>query len=376
MSSGDTSFLDGNFSGESWFSMASTNLTTWASQANEKISAKLGINARKHKEVLLPIENMRLLDREITADSNLMVFTLEELKLATFNFKREKVLGRGGFGNVYKGRIRNKIPCQDAKMLAIAVKKLEASSRQGFQQWRTEVNLLGRLSHPNIVKLLGYCQENQSFLIVYEFMENGSLNYHLFRKDSKYLLPWETRIKVMIGMARGLSYLHTIEDPIIYRDFKSSNILLDESYIAKISDFGLAKRRCTPDIVEIEECVIGTNGYAAPEYIATGKVDIKSDVYGFGVVLIEMLTGLRAIDKRRPAAERKLLDWIKPHLSSRRELKDIMDSRLQGKYAFKEASEIARIALRCVDPYYKRPSMSEVVDRLEKIGVPYRIDEA
>ncbi|XP_058190428.1 probable serine/threonine-protein kinase PIX13 [Rhododendron vialii] len=173
---------------------------------------------------------------------------------------------------------------------------------QGLEEWQSEVNFLGRLSHPNLVKLVGYCWEDKELLLVYEFMQKGSLENHLFGKGSAIQpLPWDIRFKILLGAARGLEFLHTSEKHIIYRDFKASNILLDGSYNAKISDFGLAKLRPSASQSHVTTRVMGTYGYAAPEYMATGHLYVKSDMYSFGVVLVEMLTGLHALDTTRPS---------------------------------------------------------------------------
>ncbi|OAY58742.1 probable serine/threonine-protein kinase PIX13 [Manihot esculenta] len=373
---GDTSFLGSNVSGTSWFSMLTTNFSARLSQASGKIAAIWGNNATEENEFPAAMEDENLPDVGTSPDSQLRSFTFAQLKSATFNFRNDMVLGRGGFGSVYKGWIKE-TTSQGVKKRPIAVKRLDANSKQGFRQWRTEVGFLGRLSHPNIVKLVGYCKENENFLIVYEFMQKGSLNYYLFANSSNRLLSWETRVNIMIGMARGLAYLHMMEKPIIYRDFKSSNVLLDQSYTAKISDFGLAKWGPTAGNSSVTGHVMGTVGYAAPEYVATGNLYVKSDVYSFGVVLIEMLTGLRAIDKKRPPWEQNLLEWVKPALVNKRRLRSIMDSRLEGKYSAKEAEQIAQLAVRCLNPGpTSRPSMKEVEETLQHVGERYAIDEA
>ncbi|XP_065847503.1 probable serine/threonine-protein kinase PIX13 [Euphorbia lathyris] len=368
---GDTSFLGSNVSGNSWFSMA-TNVTTLLSQASGAIAAFWGNNPPEDNEFSVAMGDENLPDGGTASDSKFRAFTFAQLKAATSNFRSDMELGRGGFGGVYKGWIKEKMPSQGTRKSPIAVKRLDANSKQGFRQWRTEVGFLARLSHPNIVKLLGYCKENENFVIVYEFMQKGSLNYHLFGRKSDRFLPWNVRVKIMIGMAEGLSYLHMMEKPIIYRDFKTSNVLLDESYNAKISDFGLAKWGPADGNSYVTGHVMGTMGYTAPEYIKTGNLYVKSDVYSFGVVLIEMLTGMRAIDINRPTHQRNLLEWVKPCLCNRRRLRNIMDGRLEGKYSPKEAKKIAELAARCVEPYpSRRPSMEQVADILKDIGAPY-----
>ncbi|KAK7299787.1 hypothetical protein RJT34_10615 [Clitoria ternatea] len=305
---------------------------------------------------------------QILPTSNLRIFTFAELRAATKNFRADTVLGEGGFGKVFKGWLEDKAGSKSGSGTVIAVKKLNSESLQGLEEWRSEVNFLGRLSHPNLVKLLGYCLEEAELLLVYEFMQKGSLENHLFGRGSAVQpLPWDIRLKIAIGAARGLAFLHTSEK-VIYRDFKASNILLDGSYNAKISDFGLAKLGPSASQSHVTTRVMGTYGYAAPEYVATGHLYVKSDVYGFGVVLVEILTGLRALDPNRPSGQHNLTDWVKPYLHDRRKLKGIMDSRLEGKFPSKAAFRIAQLALKCLAAEPKlRPSMKEVLENLERI---------
>lgn len=305
---------------------------------------------------------------KILPTPNLREFSFQELKTATRNFKADTLLGEGGFGKVYKGWIEaTKQAAKNGSGLAVAIKKLNSESCQGLEEWQSEVNFLGRLSHPNLVKLLGYCWEDDELLLVYEYMQRGSLENHLFGRGSAVQpLSWELRLKIAIGAARGLAFLHTSND-VIYRDIKASNILLDSSYNAKISDFGLAKLGPSASQSHVTTRVIGTYGYAAPEYLATGHLYVKSDVYGFGVVLVELLTGLRAVDTSRPSGKQSLVDWIKPYLSDKKKLKHIIDTRFEGKYPSKAAIGIAQLALQCLAQEPKnRPSMQEVLETLEK----------
>ncbi|KAJ8771689.1 hypothetical protein K2173_026866 [Erythroxylum novogranatense] len=367
LSDGDTSFLRTNASGNSWFSMATTNFTTRISQASGAIAAIWANGGPVDVENEFPAG----LDDEEGATAmdavTVKAFTFAQLKTATSNFRNDLVLGRGGFGRVYKGWLNEND--HSTRKRAIAVKKLDSTSKQGIRQWRTEVGFLRRLNHPNIVKLVGYYRGNAELMIVYEFMQEGSLNYHLFGRGSGRLLPWGKRVKIATEMARGLSYLHTMDTPIIYRDFKSSNVLLDKYYRPKISDFGLAKWGPRAGNPCVTGHVMGTIGYAAPEYVSTGNLYVKSDVYSFGVVLVEMLTGLRAIDKKRPTWQRNLITWTKPVLSDKRRLRQIMDPRLDGKYSLREAFQMAILALKCLHekPQF-RPSMKEVAETLQDIG--------
>ncbi|XP_071713761.1 probable serine/threonine-protein kinase PIX13 [Rutidosis leptorrhynchoides] len=280
------------------------------------------------------------------------------------------VLGIGGFGTVYKGWVEEKTlsPSKNGTGAIVAIKKLNHESVQGFQEWQSEVNFLGRLSHPNLVKLLGYCREDNELLLVYEFMQKGSLENHLFRRGSQPL-PWALRLKIAIGAARGLAFLHSSDDNVIYRDIKASNILLDGNFNAKISDFGLAKLGPALGMSHVTTRIMGTYGYAAPEYIATGHLYVKSDVYGFGVVLLEIMSGLRALDTNRPAPQHNLIEWAKPLLPNRKKIKTVMDERIEGQYSTKAAMVFAQLVLQCIQQEpRKRPHMTQVVDTLEQIN--------
>ncbi|KAM7257767.1 hypothetical protein ACFE04_013508 [Oxalis oulophora] len=299
---------------------------------------------------------------------NLKEYTFADLKTATKNFS--SVLGEGGFGRVYKGWVDDKTlaPSKSSGLgMIVAIKKLNHESFQGFKEWQSEVDFLGRLSHPNLVKLLGYCWEDKELLLVYEFMQKRSLDSHLFRRNLESL-SWNLRLKIAIGAARGLAFLHTSDKHVIYRDFKASNILLDGNYNAKISDFGLAKLGPNCGESHVTTRIIGTYGYAAPEYIATGHLYVKSDVYGFGVVLLEMLSGLRAHDTSRPIEKQNLVDWAKPLLCHKSRVKHIMDVRMKGQYSSKAAYDAAQLALKCLEQDPKnRPAMKQVLEVLEKI---------
>ncbi|XP_073293621.1 probable serine/threonine-protein kinase PIX13 [Primulina huaijiensis] len=309
---------------------------------------------------------------EILPSAHMKIYSYSDLRSATRNFKPDMVLGVGGFGTVYKGWVDEKTlePSKLGTGVIVAVKKLNAGSVQGFDEWQAEVNFLGRLSHPNLVKLLGYCWEDKELLLVYEFMPRGSLENHLFRRNAATEpLSWDLRLKIAIGAARGLAFLHTSDKKVIYRDFKASNILLDGGYNAKISDFGLAKLGPSGGDSHVTTRIMGTRGYAAPEYVATGHLYVKSDVYGFGVVLLEMLTGLRALDTRRPGDQKNLVEWLKPSLSSRRKTLSIMDPKMEGQYSSKAALQAAQLTLKCLEQEHRqRPAMKEVVEGLEQIA--------
>ncbi|KAG7553838.1 Serine-threonine/tyrosine-protein kinase catalytic domain [Arabidopsis suecica] len=310
---------------------------------------------------------------EILQNANLKNFSLSELKSATRNFRPDSVVGEGGFGCVFKGWIdeASLAPSKPGTGIVIAVKRLNQEGFQGHREWLAEINYLGQLDHPNLVKLLGYCLEEEHRLLVYEFMPRGSLENHLFRRGTFYQpLSWNTRVRMALGAARGLAFLHNAQPQVIYRDFKASNILLDSNYNAKLSDFGLARDGPMGDNSHVSTRIMGTQGYAAPEYLATGHLSAKSDVYSFGVVLLELLSGRRAIDKNQPVGEHNLVDWARPYLTNKRRLLRVMDPRLQGQYSLTRALKIAVLALDCISIDTKsRPTMNEIVKTLEELHI-------
>lgn len=303
--------------------------------------------------------------------NDLRVFAFSELKAATRNFNRSLMIGEGGFGCVYRGTIKS---TEDPSgRLDIAVKKLNRKGVQGHKEWVTEVNVLGVVEHPNLVKLIGYCAEDDERgiqrLLIYEFMPNRSVEDHLFTRLPKPL-SWSMRLKVAEDAARGLTYLHEEMDfQIIFRDFKTSNILLDEKWNAKLSDFGLARQGPSEGLSHVSTAAVGTIGYAAPEYIQTGRLTAKCDVWSYGVVLYELITGRRPLDRNRPKTEQKLLEWVKPYLSDVRKFPMIVDPRLEGQYSLKSVQKLSTIANRCLVRYPKsRPRMSEVLKMVQQIA--------
>ncbi|KAI3789976.1 hypothetical protein L2E82_02784 [Cichorium intybus] len=300
------------------------------------------------------------------AGSNLHVFTLAELKLITQSFSSSNFLGEGGFGPVHKGFIDDKLR-HGLKAQPVAVKLLDLEGLQGHREWLTEVIFLGELRHPHLVKLIGYCCEDEHRLLVYEYMPRGSLENQLFRRYS-VSLPWSIRMKIALGAAKGLAFLHEAKKPVIYRDFKASNILLDSDYTAKLSDFGLAKDGPEGDDTHVSTRVMGTHGYAAPEYLMTGHLTAASDVYSFGVVLLELLTGRKSMDKSRPNREQNLGDWARPQLKCLRKLNRIVDPRLEGQYSEFGLEKAAELAYQCLSRRPKaRPTMSTIVKTLEPL---------
>ncbi|KAF5744989.1 Serine/threonine-protein kinase NAK [Tripterygium wilfordii] len=305
-----------------------------------------------------------------TVSSSLKSFSFSDLKNASKNFRSESLLGEGGFGCVFKGWIDEHTfaPTKPGSGIVVAIKKLKVESFQGHKEWLAEVNYLGQLRHENLVKLIGYCVESDNRLLVYEFMPKGSLENHLFRKGVQPI-AWNIRMNIAIDVAKGLSFLHSLNANVIYRDMKASNILLDSDYNAKLSDFGLARDGPTGDNTHVSTRVVGTRGYAAPEYVATGHLTPKSDVYSFGVVLLELLSGRRALDDERGTfAEETLVDWAKPFLLDNKRVLRIMDTRLGGQYSKKAAQAAAALALQCLhtDPK-NRPAMIEILATLEQL---------
>ncbi|KAH1090708.1 hypothetical protein J1N35_017965 [Gossypium stocksii] len=312
------------------------------------------------------------LKADTSVSSSLKSFSFSDLKNATKNFRSETLLGEGGFGCVFKGWIDENTfaPTKPGTGIVVAIKKLKLESFQGHKEWLAEVNYLGQLRHENLVKLIGYCVEFENRLLVYEFMPKGSLENHLFKKGVQPI-SWATRMHIARQVAQGLTFLHSLDANVIFRDLKASNILLDSDYNAKLSDFGLARDGPTGDNTHVSTRVVGTQGYAAPEYVATGHLTPKSDVYSFGVVLLELLSGRRAMDDENFGfSEETLVDWAKPFLSDNRKVLRIMDTRLGGQYSKKGAQAAAALALQCLhkDPK-NRPCMTDVLASLERLHV-------
>ncbi|XP_075490601.1 serine/threonine-protein kinase PCRK1-like [Primulina tabacum] len=302
--------------------------------------------------------------------NDLRAFTFSELKSATRGFSRALLIGEGGFGCVFRGRVRIKDSGSGLEStMDVAIKQLNRNGLQGHKEWINEVNLLGFVNHPNLVKLVGYCAEDDERgiqrLLVYELMRNKSLEDHLLTRSSDPLL-WTVRLKIAQDAARGLAYLHEeMEFQLIFRDFKSSNILLNEDFNAKLSDFGLARQGPAAGLDQVSTSVVGTVGYAAPEYIHTGRLTTKSDVWSFGVVLYELITGRRVLDKNLPRGEQKLLEWVRPYVSDPKKFHLILDQRLEGQYCMKSAQKLASLANKCLMKHPRsRPKMSEIIEML------------
>ncbi|WOL12548.1 hypothetical protein Cni_G21315 [Canna indica] len=291
-------------------------------------------------------------------------FTFRELASATKNFRPDNLLGEGGFGRVYKGSL-------EKTGQLVAVKQLDRSGLQGNREFLVEVLMLSLLHHQNLVKLIGYCADGAQRLLVYEFMPLGSLEDHLLgiAPDQKPL-SWNNRMKIAFDAAKGLEYLHEkANPPIIFRDLKSSNILLDENYEAKLSDFGLAKLGPVGDKLQGSSRVMGTYGYCAPEYARSGDLTLKSDVYSFGVVLLELITGRRAIDTTKPIKEQNLVAWAQPLFKDKRSYGKLADPLLEGGYPEIGLNEAVAVAAMCLqEEATVRPFMIDIVATLSHIA--------
>ncbi|CAN0909344.1 Serine/threonine-protein kinase PBL27 [Linum grandiflorum] len=287
-------------------------------------------------------------------------FTFRELAAATKNFRADCHLGEGGFGRVYKGRL-------ESTNRVVAIKQLDRNGLQGNREFLVEVLMLSLLHHDNLVNLIGYCADGDQRLLVYEYMPLGSLEDHLLDLPlDKKPLDWNTRMKIAAGAAKGLEYLHDkANPPVIYRDLKCSNILLDEGFHPKLSDFGLAKLGPVGDKTHVSTRVMGTYGYCAPEYAMTGQLTLKSDIYSFGVVLLEIITGRKAIDNSRAAGEHNLVAWARPLFKDRKMFAQMADPTLQGHYPVRGLYQALAVAAMCVQEQPNmRPLVADVVTAL------------
>lgn len=287
-------------------------------------------------------------------------FTFRELVAATRNFLPECFLGEGDFGRVYKGRLQS-------TGQIVAVKQLDRNGLQGNREFLVEVLILSLLHHPNLVNLIGYCADGDQRLVVYEYMPLGCLEDHLYdTSPDREPLDWNTRMKIAAGAAKGLQYLHDkASPPVIYRDFKSSNILLDEGFHPKLSDFGLAKLGPVGDKTHVSTRVMGTYGYCAPEYAMTGQLTLKSDVYSFGVVLLELITGRRAIDNSKGRGEHNLVSWARPLFKDRKKFPQMADPLLQKRYPIGGLYQALAVAAMCLQEQAEtRPLIGDVVTAL------------
>lgn len=297
-------------------------------------------------------------------------FSYRELANATKNFNQVNLIGEGGFGKVFKGRL-------DSAQI-VAVKQLNHEGQQGNQEFIVEVLMLSLLHHDNLVRLTGYCTSGDQRLLVYEYMALGSLENHLFDPEpDKRPLDWNTRIKIAVGAARGIEYLHCkANPPVIYRDLKSANILLDEDYNPKLSDFGLAKLGPVGDNTHVSTRVMGTYGYCAPEYAMSGKLTLKSDIYSFGVVLLELLTGRKVIDLHRKPGEQNLVCKSRPFLKDPKKFGQLADPLLEGRFPRRCFNYLVAITAMCLNEEATfRPLIGDIVVALEYLSSQTRNPE-
>ncbi|KMZ76346.1 Protein kinase family protein [Zostera marina] len=296
-------------------------------------------------------------------NSPALSFSFRDLATATHNFKESNLIGEGGFGKVFKGFLESG--------QIVAIKQLSHDGVQGSKEFLVEVLMLIMLWHRNLVSLIGFCMDGDERLLVYEYMSKGSLENHLFHVSTdKKALEWNTRMKIAVGAARGLEYLHNVANPpVIYRDLKSANILLDEDFNPKLSDFGLAKLAPVGDQTHVSTRVMGTYGYCAPDYAMSGKLTIKSDIYSFGVVLLELITGRRAYDASRVTGEQNLIAWSRPFLNDRRKFSQLADPLLQGRFPIRPFYQLTVITSMCLQEQpTHRPIISDVVIAIEHVA--------
>ncbi|XP_004488850.1 cold-responsive protein kinase 1-like [Cicer arietinum] len=296
-------------------------------------------------------------DEDISGIHNVRIYSYRELRNATDNFSPANKIGEGGFGPVYKGQLK------DGKLAAIKV--LSAESKQGVKEFLTEINVISEIEHENLVKLYGCCVEKDNRILVYNYLENNSLAQTLLGGSHNSIhFDWRARCKICVGVARGLAFLHEEVRPlIVHRDIKASNILLDKDLTPKISDFGLAKL-IPANVTHVSTRVAGTLGYLAPEYAIGGRLTRKADIYSFGVLLVEIVSGRCNTNSRLPSNEQFILEraWA---LYEQNELVGLVDTSLNWEFYAEQACKFLKIGLLCTQESPKhRPSMSSVVKML------------
>ncbi|CAA7045850.1 unnamed protein product [Microthlaspi erraticum] len=282
-------------------------------------------------------------------------FAYSEVVTMTNNFKR--VLGKGGFGMVYHGTVNGNEQ--------VAVKMLSHSSSQGYKEFKAEVELLLRVHHKNLVGLVGYCDEGENLALIYEYMANGDLREHMSGNRGGSILNWETRLKIVVESAQGLEYLHNgCKPPMVHRDVKTTNILLNEHFQAKLADFGLSRSFPIEGETHVSTVVAGTPGYLDPEYYRTNWLNEKSDVYSFGIVLLELITNQPVINQSREKPH--IAEWV-GFMLTKGDIKNIMDPKLYGDYDSGSVWRAVELAMSCLNPSSaRRPTMSQVVIELNE----------
>ncbi|XP_057726573.1 probable serine/threonine-protein kinase At1g01540 [Arachis stenosperma] len=294
-------------------------------------------------------------------------YTLRELEVSTNSFANDNVIGEGGYGIVYHGIFNDNTH--------VAIKNLLNNKGQAEKEFKVEVEAIGRVRHKNLVRLLGYCAEGAHRMLVYEYVDNGNLEQWLHGDVGPCSpLTWEIRMNIILGTAKGLAYLHEgLEPKVVHRDIKSSNILIDKQWNSKVSDFGLAKL-LDSDSNYITTRVMGTFGYVAPEYASTGMLNERSDVYSFGILIMEVITGRNPVDYSRPSEQVNLVDWLKKMVGNRN-AEGVLDPKLPEKPNSRALKRVLIVALRCTDSNaQKRPKMGHIVHMLEAEDSPYKED--
>ncbi|KAL2932900.1 Serine/threonine-protein kinase PBL27 [Bienertia sinuspersici] len=345
----------------SCFSSGSSQL----SKALKRINSK----ARRPPSVppLLPRRQSELDNKECrtTQDANKdsgptikqQIFTFQELADATENFNPESLVDVGSFGKVYRGQL---IETEEI----VVIEQLDRDGSRGHREFLRQVLMLSLLNHQNLINLIGYCTEGEERFLVNEYLPLGSLDQLLHdRPFNQEPLNWYARMKIAVGIARGLEYMHnTASPPVIYSNLKPSNILLDNNYNAKLSDFGLSKLGPFDGKKHISTTVMGTHGYIAPEYEKTGLLTVKTDVYSFGVVLLELVTGRKAVDITRRTKEQNLVSWAHRILKEPKKFSKLADPLLEGNFPAKGFTEALAVAAMCLqEEQTARPMMSDVV---------------
>ncbi|XP_066329679.1 PTI1-like tyrosine-protein kinase At3g15890 isoform X2 [Miscanthus floridulus] len=296
--------------------------------------------------------------RKKKKDTTWRIFSLKELQSATNNFNYDNKLGEGGFGSVYWGQL------WDGSQ--IAVKRLKSWSNKAEKEFAVEVEILARVRHKSLLSLRGYCAEGQERLIVYDYMQNLSIHSQLHGQHAgECNLSWERRIKIAVDSAEGIAYLHHYATPhIIHRDVKASNVLLDSNFQARVADFGFAK--LIPDgATHVTTKVKGTLGYLAPEYAMLGKASESCDVFSFGIMLLELASGKKPVEKLNPTTKKTITEWALP-LARDKKFKEIADPKLKDSFVEDELKRMVLVGLACSqDKPEQRPIMSEVVELLK-----------
>ena len=304
-----------------------------------------------------------LLEQQLSSTENHVeqtkIFTSKELEKATDNYHMSRILGQGGQGTVYKGMLTNGI--------VVAVKKSQVVDEDNLDQFINEVVILSQINHRNVVKLIGCCLETKVPMLVYEFIPNGMLFQYIHDPNEEFPLTWDMRLRVAAEVASALAYLHSAASiPIYHRDIKTSNILLDEKFRAKVADFGTS-RSISIEETHVTTRVLGTFGYLDPEYFQSSQFTEKSDVYSFGVVLVELLTGQKPISSLRSVEERNLARYFLVSMEENR-LFEILDARVLKEGGKEEVIAVAKLAEKCLNLNGKRrPKMKTVAMELEGI---------